>query len=186
MQHDINLNIHYSVPDELWEKIYNTFRNMPYWNENENCWTGDDIDLWYSVEPSGIQIAGTMPENIWNKWYSNLKKELTKALGYEIGEPEECFKFKYWKPFEKKYSDIKSIDDELVMFNDYSMFDWEDFDTIKRNISAIPPCFIFGSEYIELRIYFDGSSKRINKQDFNDFDEKIKSLCLKHWVYREK
>lgn len=145
MKHDINLNIHYSIPEDLWKKTYNVFQNMPYWNENG--WTGEDIDLWFSVEPSGIQIAGTMPEEIWNKWYNTLKKELTKALGYEIGEPEENFKFKYWKPFEKKYSDIKSIDNEFIIFNDYSMFDWEDFNTIKRNISAEMPCFIFKSEY---------------------------------------
>lgn len=160
MEHDINLNIHYSIPKDLWEKTYNVFQNMPYWNEKENGWTGEDIDLWFSVEPSGIQIAGTMPE--------------------------ENFKFKYWKPFEKKYSDIKSIDNEFIIFNDYSMFDWEDFDTIKRNISAETPCFILKSEYIELRIYFDGSSKKINKRNFHDFDEKIKSFCLNHLVYLDK
>jgi hypothetical protein len=52
--------------------------------------------LWASVEPGGIQIAGEMPEDIWEEWYSLLKGKLSEALGYEIGEPEYGFEFKYW------------------------------------------------------------------------------------------
>ena len=40
---------------------------------------------------------GGMPDNIWEMWYSELKEKLTAALGYEIGEPEEGFEFKYWE-----------------------------------------------------------------------------------------
>ncbi len=54
------------------------------------------MNLWASVEPSGIQIQGTMPEEVWNAWYCLLKKKLTEALGYEIGEPEEGYQFKYY------------------------------------------------------------------------------------------
>lgn len=65
MEHDINLNIHYTAPDWVWEKIGAVYRSMEYWHENDTlCWKGVDIDLWASVEPSGIQIAGTMPEKI--------------------------------------------------------------------------------------------------------------------------
>lgn len=98
MEHDINLNIHYSAPDEVWNKVGEVYRLMPYWAGDKNgpCWKGENIDLWASVEPSGIQIAGIMQEDIWNKWYSSLKSKLTKALGYEIGEPEEGYSFKYW------------------------------------------------------------------------------------------
>lgn len=98
MEHDINLNIHYSAPDEIWHKINAVFKSMPYWtgNDKESEWTGKEIDLRVSVEPSGVQIAGTMPEDIWNKWYSSLKSKLTKELGYEIGEPEDGYDFKYW------------------------------------------------------------------------------------------
>lgn len=62
MEHDINLNIHYSAPDDIWEKIGEVYASMPYWSGNENGphWEGNDIDIWASVEPSGIQIAGTM------------------------------------------------------------------------------------------------------------------------------
>lgn len=99
MEQDINLNIHYSAPEEVWNKISEVYKSMPYWagNEKEVKWIGKEIDLWASVEPSGIQIAGTMPDHIWNEWYRSLKHKLTEALGYEIGEPEEGYDFKYWE-----------------------------------------------------------------------------------------
>lgn len=98
MEHDINLNIHYTAPKEVWDKINMIYSSMPYWagSKNEPRWTGEDIDLWASVEPSGIQIAGKMPDDIWDKWYHLLKIRLTEALGYEIGEPEEGYDFKYY------------------------------------------------------------------------------------------
>lgn len=99
MEHDINLNIHYTAPEEIWDKIGEVYASMPYWAGNENGpqWLGTDINLWASVEPGGIQIAGTMPDNIWEDWYALLKQKLTEALGYEIGEPEEGYEFKYYK-----------------------------------------------------------------------------------------
>lgn len=98
MYKDINLNIHYSTPEEIWDKINEVYKSMPYWagNDNEVKWIGKDIDLWASVEPSGIQIAGIMPDYIWNEWYSSLKHKLTESLGYEVGEPEEGYAFRYW------------------------------------------------------------------------------------------
>lgn len=184
MEHDITLNIHYSAPEEIWKKIDSVYKNMPYWKEDENSphWTGDDIDLYASVEPGGIQIAGTMPENIWVNWYDTLKKKLSEALGYEIGEPQNGFQFKYWEPFEKNYSDIKSIDSKEIVFNDYSTFNWEDFENIESDISANPPYFVFKSPYIELRIYFNEAgafSKRKNERNFHDFQSKLKSIKLK-------
>ena len=50
-----------------------------------------------SVEPGGIQIYGTMSVDIWNEWFKELKRKLTEALGYPIGEPEDGFEFKYWE-----------------------------------------------------------------------------------------
>ena len=98
MNHDVNLTIHYSAPDEVWEKIGQVYQSMPYWAGTSQGarWTGGGIDLWTSVEPGGIQLAGVMPEDIWEKWYPELKKKLTEALGYEIGEPEDGYAFKYW------------------------------------------------------------------------------------------
>ena len=81
MEHNINLNIHYSAPEEVWKRIDDIYRTMSYWSEKEDCphWVGDDIDLWGSVEPSGIQIAGTMPEKIWDEWYDTLKKQIVRS-----------------------------------------------------------------------------------------------------------
>ncbi len=92
--HDINLNIHYTAPNEVWDKIEEVYSSMPYWY-GDDCWRGDNIDITASVEPSGIQIAGNMPDDIWEEWYEELKKKLTKVLGYEIGEPEYGYEFKY-------------------------------------------------------------------------------------------
>lgn len=99
MEHDINLNIHYTSPEEVWDKIGRIYESMPYWagNDNGTQWIGKDINLWASVEPSGIQLAGTMPDDIWDDWYSSLKRKLTDALGYEIGEPEDGYEFKYYE-----------------------------------------------------------------------------------------
>ncbi|MBQ5319144.1 MAG: hypothetical protein J6K17_08625 [Oscillospiraceae bacterium] len=102
--HDINLNIHYSIPNELWNKVIDVFRSMPYWVEdeiNKDClfWYDEEdcVELYCSVEPGGIQISGLMMYEIWRKWYPKLKNKLTEALGYEIGEPEEGYSFKYWQ-----------------------------------------------------------------------------------------
>ena len=50
----------------------------------------------YGIEPSGIQIAGTMPDEIWETWYDELKVKLTAALGYEVGEPEDGFEMVFF------------------------------------------------------------------------------------------
>ena len=96
--HDINLNIHYTMPDDLWKKLSEVYASMPYWVEEEKspCWRAENIDLMASVEPSGIQIFGEMPEEIWEIWYSELKEKLTTALGSEMAEPEDANDFKYW------------------------------------------------------------------------------------------
>lgn len=96
--HDINLNIHYTAPQEVWDKIDAIYKSMPFWAGYDDGprWVGEDIDLSASVEPAGIQIAGDMPEDIWKEWYSSLKMKLTEALGYEIGEPEDGYCFQYW------------------------------------------------------------------------------------------
>lgn len=47
MEHDINLNIHYTIPENLWEQVVEVFHSMPYWSGNkcnaDVMWNGDDI-----------------------------------------------------------------------------------------------------------------------------------------------
>lgn len=37
MAHNVNLNIHYSAPKEVWDRIYSVYRDMPYWSNNSGC-----------------------------------------------------------------------------------------------------------------------------------------------------
>lgn len=99
-------------------------------------WIGENIDLIASIEPSGIQILGEMPESIWKDWYKNL----TKVLGDEIGEPEEGFCFKYWEPFIKEYSNIKSINKKEIVFEDYAVFRFEGFESYERGNENYRTC----------------------------------------------
>lgn len=100
MEHDINLNIHYSAPKEIWNKIEGVYSSMPYWDNQSTYprWSdSQNIDICVSVEPSGLQIFGCMPNDIWLEWYASLKNKLTEVLGYEIGEPEDGYDFIYWE-----------------------------------------------------------------------------------------
>lgn len=185
MKHDICLNIHYSAPKEIWDIIEEVYISMDYWcgYENGGCpsWRGRNIDLYASVEPGGIQISGECPDEIWIKWYNELKSKLSIKLGYDIGEPEEGYKFKYWTPFKKKYSDIKTIDNKHIVFNDYSTFYWKDFKEHERDITAKPPYFVFKSQLIQLYIYFDNKvllSKRKQRQKFHNFQSKLKDFGI--------
>lgn len=97
MYPDVNLNIHYTAPEWVWEKVGEVYAAMPYWQGNEGGphWAGEGIKLHASVEPGGIQIYGVMPEEIWEGWFADMKMRLTAALGYEVGEPEDGYDFKY-------------------------------------------------------------------------------------------
>lgn len=97
-QHDVNLNIHYTAPDEVWDKIEKVYRSMEYWVEGElyPTWKSEGIEITASVEPSGIQLMGIMPDECWDDWYEELKEKLTAELGFQIGEPEDGYEFKYW------------------------------------------------------------------------------------------
>ncbi len=99
MQYDVNLNIHYTTPKDLWEKIGEVYASMPYWAGKEQGprWKAEGVDIRASVEPGGIQVYGEAPEELWERWYAELKAKLTAALGYEIGEPEEGYDFKYYE-----------------------------------------------------------------------------------------
>lgn len=77
--HNHNLNIHYSAPKEVWDKLGKLYEEMPYWNSYVNgCpqWYGKNeklIDV--SVEPSGLQFYAELPGDEWNAWFELFKKK---------------------------------------------------------------------------------------------------------------
>lgn len=181
--HDVSLNIDCCAPDEIWTKIDEVYRSMEYYSKGENCliWQGNDIELYSSAEPGGIQISGEMPDEIWDIWYPGLKAKLTEALGYEIGEPQDGFEFKHWKPYIKKASDIKEINKEKIVFRDLSEFTWSLFENRERDITAKPPFFRFSSPLIELRIIFESTGFLAGikqRKEFHEFISKLADLGI--------
>ena len=94
----INLNIHYTIPEELWTEFVKIYAEMPHWKGFvDGCplWYGEDgkrIDG--SVEPSGLQLSGELPEGEWEEWLELFKEKATAVLGYPIGEPEDGYDFR--------------------------------------------------------------------------------------------
>lgn len=99
--YNINLNIHWSAPQEVWDKIAILYSQMPNWNGFvDGCpqWYGTDGKIIEaSVEPSGLQFYAKLPAEEWEVWIELFKSKATIALGYEIGEPEDGFAFYYYK-----------------------------------------------------------------------------------------
>lgn len=98
---NVNLNIHYSVPQEIWDKMERIYSEMPGWKGFTNgCpqWYGEDNKfIEGSVEPSGLQLYAKLPQEEWNEWIQIFKEKATEVLGYPIGEPEDGYDFKYWE-----------------------------------------------------------------------------------------
>ena len=98
--YNINLNIHYSAPQEVWDKLERLYREMPNWNNFVNgCpqWYGSDGKLIEgSIESSGLQFYAKLPSEEWNEWITLFKNRATKLFGYEVGEPEDGFEFHYY------------------------------------------------------------------------------------------
>lgn len=103
MRIDINLNIHYSAPQEIWDQLGAMYQQMPGWPEAHPDggewfaqWFGPNDSAKYlsaSVEPGGLQIYGTLPEDEWNTWIADFKRRAEAILGYPVGEPEDGFAF---------------------------------------------------------------------------------------------
>lgn len=97
---NINLNIHYSAPEKVWNQLSQLYQEMPHWNgfvDGNPQWYGTDSKLIEAcVEPSGLQFYAELSEAEWAQWISLFKARATTLLGYEIGEPEEGYDFKYY------------------------------------------------------------------------------------------
>ncbi len=96
--HNHNLNIHYTAPKYVCERLEQLYREMPGWNGEFG-----EGQLWYggldgklinvSVEPSGLHFFAKMPQKEWDEWFSQFKNRASKVFGCEIGEPEDGFEF---------------------------------------------------------------------------------------------
>lgn len=78
MAHDITLNIHYTIPNSLWNEL------KPFILElNEN-------GIEYSVEPGGLQLYPktdtTIPQKDWENLIDGFCKKATEILGYPVGD----------------------------------------------------------------------------------------------------
>lgn len=92
-----NLNIWYYLSDEVWDKVKNLYESMPGWIGFKNdipYWFGeedDDVFITASVEPSGLSFYAQMSDEDWRSWIGRFKLEATKALGFDVVEPEDGF-----------------------------------------------------------------------------------------------
>ena len=77
MNQDITLNIHYTIPEELWEKLWPEIQKL-----NAN-------GIVYSVEPGGLQLYcenNTLPEQMWNDLISEFCEKTSEILGFPVGD----------------------------------------------------------------------------------------------------
>lgn len=98
--HNHNLNIHYTAPKEIWDKLNQLYLEMPYWKGFVNGipqWYGVDGKLIeVSVEPSGLQFYAELPQEEWDWWFQQFKDKASELLGFEVGEPEGGYEFQVY------------------------------------------------------------------------------------------
>lgn len=98
--HCHNLNIHYTAPKEIWDQLSQLYAEMPGWNPLGGFpqWygTGDGKRIEASVEPGGLQFYAELPQAEWDAWFSTFKRKASNVMGYEVGEPEDGFEFRFY------------------------------------------------------------------------------------------
>ncbi len=112
MQIDVTLNIHYTAPKSVWDKINRAYKQLPYWDGFDNDgphWIDKGIDITASSRHDGLHILGEMPEEKWDEWYELLKQKLSAAVGYPVGEVVDGYEFHYWKKAVNPELDITMI-----------------------------------------------------------------------------
>ncbi|MBL7705600.1 MAG: hypothetical protein JNM21_08605 [Taibaiella sp.] len=88
----MNLNIRYDAPQEVWDQVALIYEKLEGW-----IGYAYDLPFWFgfdetqkhicaSVEPSGLQFSGLMPESEWDEWRKAVKAIATEILGYKLGE----------------------------------------------------------------------------------------------------
>lgn len=89
MLHDITLNIHYTIPDNMWNRL------VPLIEELET------YGIVYSVEPGGLQFyedneENKIPDKQWNRLINRFCKQASEILGFAVGDAcgdFECLPF---------------------------------------------------------------------------------------------
>lgn len=92
-----NYNIHYTMADDLWERLQGVYEQLPAWrgfnSEGFPSWFGEeDKDREYltaSVEPSGLYVFGFVNDADWQQWDESFCGLGSEALGYRIMDAEE-------------------------------------------------------------------------------------------------
>lgn len=77
--HDITLNIHYTIPDSLFNKLVPMLKEL------------DTFGITYSIEPGGLQLyedseEDTIPDKQWKRLIDRFCKQATEILGFEVGD----------------------------------------------------------------------------------------------------
>lgn len=76
MEHDITLNIHYTIPENLWKKLFPLIEEL------------DVYGIEYSVEVGGLQLYedGNIPDKEWNRLINRFCKQASEILGFAVGD----------------------------------------------------------------------------------------------------
>lgn len=93
MEQSITLNVPYDLTESEWSKVMAVYREMDGWVEGQPlpCWFGPLESARYvaaSVEPSGLQISGTIEPLLFRGWVTKLCARLTVALEREVHDAE--------------------------------------------------------------------------------------------------
>lgn len=104
MRVDVSLNIHYTTPKELWDRLEVLYTEMPGWRELRPGeygprWFGPEgSGRWLagSIEPGGFQLYGELPEEEWAAWLALFKRRAGEIMGCGIGAPEDGYDFRYY------------------------------------------------------------------------------------------
>ncbi|MFK7906656.1 MAG: hypothetical protein AB8B69_16110 [Chitinophagales bacterium] len=100
-QQEMNLNIWYHLPEEIWNKVSLIYEEMEGWlGFGEGDGKGEKgIPYWFSfdenekhicasIEPSGLCFSGQMEVEEWIDWVKEIKKVASRILGFKVGEIE--------------------------------------------------------------------------------------------------
>lgn len=97
---EMNLNIRYDLPQEIWDKVEHVYASLDGWLGYGDGKTGEQgIPYWFSfnenekhifasVEPAGVQFCGLMEQEEWDAWVKKIKQVATQQLGFKVGEIE--------------------------------------------------------------------------------------------------